>query len=197
MYDYPYQAQMMNAGYSGGQYGYLNSGYGYQAPANYGVRPQMSPQAMPMSQSYASNPSVPKNIEWVEGQVGAIAFPMPSGWPANYPIALWDNTKPVIYWKSWNQMGAPNQLVEIPYTMPNNNSASMLPVGQSGDAGMSEHETPDMSQYVTRQDFDALRNEIRNMSGAANNGNSTANGNMNGGNGGNGNRGGNRNGQYA
>ena len=182
--------------------GYMAGYYNNQNPMSYMAQPvmqqpvsQMMSPTMPMQQSYMATQGAPKNMEWVEGQVGAIAYQMPAGWPANFPIALWDNTKPVIYWKSWNQMGVPNQLVEIPYTMPNNNPA--LPEGNSGTSA------PDMSQYVTRSDFDELRQEIRNMNQSGNRGTnmvssgSNQNGSMNG-NGGNvngsnnGSRGGNR-----
>lgn len=188
---------------------YMQGYYNNSNPMSYMTQPvvqqpvsQMMPPAMPMQQSYGMGQGTPKNMEWVEGQVGAIAFQMPQGWPANFPIALWDNTKPVIYWKSWNQMGVPNQLIEIPYTMPNSNM-SMLPDGnQNRGNAMSGTAQPDMSQYVTKDDLDELRKEVRNMNqsgnhygnqnGSMNTGNGASGNNGNNGNVNNGNRGGNR-----
>lgn len=103
-------------------------------------------------QSYNQNT---KFMEWVEGEVGAKAFQMPVGCPANTPIPLWDSTSQKIYLKSWNQMGKANELVELPYEIKGPQNMFMLPENTSGK---------DMSQYVTRQDFDELKDEIKNLS---------------------------------
>ena len=114
-----------------------------------------------------------KAMEWVEGEVGARAYQMPSGWPVNTPIALWDSTDTVIYLKSVNAIGMPNPLQKLKYTIEEP-PAAML---QSGA------QAPDMSQYVTKQDLDAFRQELKNMQRT-----SQHNENQNG----NGNRGGSR-----
>lgn len=129
-------------------------------------------------QSYSPQPQVQSPVramEWVEGEIGAIAYQMPPGWPANTPIPLWDNKSTTIFLKSWNQMGVPNPLQRIPYTLPEQGS---LPDTQHSGAT-----APDMSQYVTKQDLESLRQELRSMQ---------QNGNRNGNQNGNGNRGGDR-----
>ena len=154
-------------------------------PVNYAN--QMGYSAMPMQQnqqSYASAPvqQGPKMMEWVEGEVGAKAFQMPNGWPANSPIPLWDSTDTVIYLKSWGPMGIPNPLQKLRSEMPDQQNQALLMNGNSGAQGNQQ----DMSQYVTKQDFEQLRNEIRSMNQSGNN----QNGNNSGQNGQN--RGGNR-----
>lgn len=139
--------------------------------------PQMQ-QPMQAPQQNFSQAAGPKMMEWVEGEVGAKAFQMPNGWPANSPIPLWDSTDTVIYLKSWGPMGIPNPLQKLRYEMPEQQNQPLLQGGNSGSA------QPDMSQYVTKQDLEDLRKELRNIRGAGNNQNGSNNGQ-------NGNRGGN------
>ena len=147
-------------------------------PTNYGMQPQM-----PAQQSYApaQQNQGPRMMEWVEGEVGAKAFQMPNGWPANSPIPLWDSTDTVIYLKSWGPMGIPNPLQKLRYEMPEQQNTPLLSSGMSG-----ETKQPDMSQYVTKQDLEEMiRKEVRAMAPQP-----VASQNQNGTN--NGNRGGNR-----
>lgn len=108
----------------------------------------------PYQQSYNSNP---RPMDWVEGEVGAKAFQMPAGWPVNTPIALWDSTEKRIFLKSWNQMGMANQMQELTYEMKD------PPIVIEGVSGK------DMSNYVTKEDFEELKREIRNLSNNRNN----------------------------
>ena len=126
---------------------YMNQGYGQ----------------MPMQQSYmpAQQSQGPKMMEWVEGEVGAKAFQMPNGWPANSPIPLWDSTDTVIWLKSWGPMGIPNPMQRLKYEMPEQNNQERL---MSGNSGAAE---PDMSQYVTKADLEEIRKELKNIAGSA------------------------------
>ena len=121
----------------------------------YAYAPQ--PQMQQVSQNYGPG------IIWVDGEVGAKAFQMPPGWPANVPIALWDTNEYVIYLKSINQMGMPNPLEKIPYTR-GNQVAGYLPSGGQSTQASGEH-----ADYMTREDFgkafDELKNEMREMMG--------------------------------
>ena len=119
--------------------------------AYYNNYPQY-PYAYP--QSYSSNI---ESMKWVEGEVGAKAFQMPPGWPAETPIALWDNSEKKIYLKSWNAMGMPNQIQELIYEIKEK-PAPALPGNVSGST--------QSTQYVTREDFDQLKEEIQNLSKA-------------------------------
>lgn len=110
-----------------------------QVPTGYNPIPQqMQPQ----------QPSI-KAMEWVEGEVGAKAFQMPQGWPVNTPIPLWDSTDTVIYLKSWNQMGIPNQMQKLKYEMPQQNQPAMLQSGQPAP------------EYVTKQDLEHMMEEMK------------------------------------
>lgn len=60
--------------------------------------------------SAAMQPQQTQGLIWVDGEVGAKAYQLPPGWPANTPLALWDTNDTVIYLKSTNQMGMPNPL---------------------------------------------------------------------------------------
>lgn len=133
-------------------YANINPGM-WQAPVS-------SMPQMPMQQ-------VPRTMEWVTGKAGAQAYPMPNGFPPNQWLPLWDDQDTMIYLKSWNQMGAANPLYEIRYSVAET-PMNVLPESRSGDSG------PDMSQYVTKDDFEQLRNEIRklNQNGSRNGNNS-------------------------
>lgn len=137
------------------------------------------PQQMPIQQSFAQAPvsQSPKIMEWVEGEVGAKAYQMPNGWPANSPIPLWDSTDTVIWLKSWGPMGIPNPLQRIPYTLPDQQNKALLTAGNSGNSGANEQ--LDMSQYVTKQDLEKIRNEMMNALSSASNNNGNS-GNYNG-----------------
>lgn len=113
----------------------------------YGQYPYMYQQ----NQSYSTNNI--KSMEWVDGEVGAKAFQMPQGWPAETPIVLWDNSEKKIYLKSWNQMGMPNPMQELEYEIKERTNPALLPGNISGDT----------NQYVTKEDFDQFKEELRNM----------------------------------
>ena len=92
-----------------------------------------------------------KAMEWVEGEVGAKAYQMPQGWPANQPIPLWDSTDTVIFLKSWSPMGIPNPMQKIHYEMPE--SQSLL----SGAANPQV----DTTRFATKEDMQQLKEELK------------------------------------
>lgn len=150
-------------------------------PASYlqTAYPNMNPGYIPTTvQMQQSGQQGPKMMEWVEGEVGAKAYQIPNGWPANSPIPLWDSTDTVIWLKSWGPMGIPNPMQKLRYEMPENQNQAMLTNGQSGSS-----EPPDMSQYVTRKDLEEIiRKELRELRGNNQNGSNNAqNGNRGGG----------------
>ena len=115
------------------------------------------PQYPYYQQSFAQNNM--ESIKWVDGEIGAKAFQMPQGWPPETPIALWDNSEKRIWLKSWNAMGMPNPMQEINYTIKEKTNPTLLPT--SGDA----------QQYATKEDFDQLKEEIRNITRSMQNNN--------------------------
>lgn len=170
----------------GQMYGYGNNmygnGYGQMYPAQ---SYQMTPP-----QSYAPAQGQGQGIDWVDGEAAARAMQLPAGVTQH---AMWDINEPVIYLKSVNQMGMPNPLRKIRYTMED--------VQQSG-AGQSqamltggtepEHTAPDMGQYlrkdeangfVKKDDLERMKTELmESIQGisAASNGNTTARRNVKG-----------------
>ncbi len=128
---------------------------------------QMGYSTMPLQQPTVPQPQVQpqlKAMEWVEGEVGAKAFQMPQGWPANQPIVLWDSTDTVIWLKSWGPMGIPNPMQKLKYVMPEQQSQSYLMSGASDmNQNVSGSGQQDMSNYATKDDIAQLRDEVRQM----------------------------------
>jgi len=112
----------------------------------------------PTYQSYQPSQNV-KSMEWVDGKVGAQAYQMPQGWPAETPIVLWDSAEKKIYLKSWNSVGMANPLQELEYEIKERTNPALLPSNISGD----------MSHYVTKEDLEQLKQEIKNMMNNRNN----------------------------
>ena len=123
-------------------------------PWNYsGVGQQMYPQypqSMPNTQQ-TSQTTQTGGLIWVDGEVGAKAYQMPAGWPANTPIDLWDTNDTVIYLKSVNPMGMPNPLQKAHYTLEEYKSATP---GRSGDTGA------DMNEYVRKDELEKMKTEL-------------------------------------
>lgn len=118
------------------------SSYSYQAPGMMPIQPvQQAPVQAPMQ----------SNVIGVDGEIGAKAYPIPNG--STGPIALWDTSDNVIYLRHFNAAGMPLPLKKLRYV--EEEPMQMLP-GQSGSV--------DTSQFVTKADFEQLRQEIRQMS---------------------------------
>lgn len=131
--------------------------YNYYGNAIYPNANWNVPQSMGYPQQqyqYAQQSAQQHGMIGVDGEVGAKAYQMPQGWPANVPIPLWDTNEQIIYLKSINQMGMPNPLQKLKYTIEDQQYQSMLPSGASNQAG---------PEYVTKSDFEDLKNELRDM----------------------------------
>lgn len=151
-----------------------------------GMQMPQAPAMMPQ-QSAMQQPQL-KAMEWVEGEVGAKAFQMPPNWPANQPIPLWDSTDTIIWLKSWGPMGIPNPMQKLKYVMPEQQGQNYLMSGNQENMNQSGH-APDMTQFATKDDIAALRDEVIRMRQSGNNQNGSSN---NGGNQNGQNRGGNK-----
>lgn len=139
--------------------GYMNP-YNVGNTWNSGINPYGSYGTVmqPMPQSYAPAPqSMPmsSNVIPVDGEVGAKAYMVPNG--STGPIALWDTNDNVIYLRTFNAAGMPNPLKKLRYV--EEEPVNVLPSGQSGTA-----QSVDTSKFATKDDFESLRNEIRQMS---------------------------------
>ncbi len=126
-------------------------------PASYAYPISGYHPSMPQ-QSYSPQPTqqVQQGIIWVDGEVGAKAYQMPAGWPVGTPIPLWGTNDQGIYLKSMNQMGMPNPLQKIHYQMEEmQQSQQALPV--NGTVSESH------ADYVTKDDLNAMRDEIKEL----------------------------------
>ena len=128
-------------------------------PANYqptwgysGVGQQMYPQYQQAQMSSAQQPNQQSGhgLIWVDGEVGAKAYQIPAGWPANQPIALWDTNDTIIYLKSTNPMGMPNPLQKAKYTLEGTKSGE----ANQGFSGAAE------PGYATKEDLKQMKQEI-------------------------------------
>jgi len=116
--------------------------------------------------SYAAPQQQPVGIVWVDGEVGAKAYQLPAGWPVNAPMPLWDTNDTIIYLKSTNQMGMPNPIQKVRYTMeeqPRMSAAmqsnnQMLP---SGNSYQDNQQAPDMSEYVRKDELNQMKEELK------------------------------------
>ena len=88
---------------------------------------------------------------------------MPQGWPPETPIVLWDNSEKKIYLKSWNQMGMPNPMQELVYEIKERTNPALLPGNISGDN----------PNYVTKEDLEHFKQELRSMMQNTNRGGAT------------------------
>ena len=127
-----------------------------------GVGQQMYPQ-YPQSAAAPQTPAQGQTggmgLKWVDGEIGAKAYQMPAGWPANQPIALWDTNDTVIYLKSINPMGMPNPLQKAHYRLEGGNTGEKSE-GYSGDA------KPDMTGYVRKEDMERMKQELMDAIGS-------------------------------
>ena len=131
----------------------------YQGNWGYsGVGQQMYPQyQQSMAQANQQVQQGQQNsmgLKWVDGEVGAKAYQLPQGWPANQPIALWDTNDTVIYLKSINPMGMPNPLQKARYTLEGGNPGEKSQ-GYSGDT-----ERRDAGEYVKKEDMERMKQEL-------------------------------------
>jgi len=132
--------------------------WGYSGTVGQQMYPQYQSQSMAqMPQAAQAMQQGTPGLIWVDGEVGAKAYQLPQGWPANQPIALWDTNDTVIYLKSTNPMGMPNPLQRARYELEGMKSGEKTR-GYSGDA--EKHEAPDMSEYVKKTDLDRMKQDL-------------------------------------
>lgn len=110
--------------------------------------------------AYGQGQQSAPGIIWVDGEVGAKAYQIPAGWPANTPLPLWDTNDTVIYLKSFNPVGMPNPLQKIHYRMEEQASGMSCAAGPM-QAALPSGEREPSPTYVTRDELDRLKEELR------------------------------------
>ena len=131
-----------------------------------GVGQQMYPQYQ--QSAMAQQPQIQQTqseygLIWVDGEVGAKAYQIPAGLPANQPIALWDTNDTVIYLKSTNPMGMPNPLQKAHYRLEGGNSGERTQ-GFSGDE--KQPSEIDTSMFVKKEDMERMKQDLMDAIGA-------------------------------
>lgn len=130
------------------------------------------PAQQPMPQSYAPPQQQQQDdMKWVEGELGAKMFQMPPGWPTNKVIMLWDTTDTNIFFKSWGPMGIPNPIQKIHYVMGTQQNEQQFLSGANVNQNAGQQIDPNM--FVTKNEFDQLRNDIKELMNNANNNNAS------------------------
>ena len=109
-----------------------------------------------MAQSYTPQPAQTQGLQWVDGEVGAKAYQMPAGWPANTPIALWDTNDTIIYLKSINPMGMPNPIQKAYYQLEEKRGTMSGRGEERGKAWDEEMK----AMYASKEEIKELREEI-------------------------------------
>lgn len=137
--------------------------YGQMYGNSYGqnMYPQQIQPTQPMQQSYGQAFTIKGEIEWVDGEVGAKAYQIPAG--MTKPVALWDTNDTVIYLKSMNPYGIPNPIKKIHYQMEEDGPQKRQEQGrlESGDTAPTQQPAQDMSEYVRKDDLEAMKSELK------------------------------------
>lgn len=117
---------------------------------------------MQTTQSTAVTPTPINYMISVDGEQAARAWQMPAGVVPGTIIPLFDVDGVHVYFKSTNAYGQLNPLRKAKVVME---EEPALPAGQS----MEAPQMPDMSGFVTKDDLNELRKEIRGMLAPRNN----------------------------
>ena len=96
-----------------------------------------------------------QGIKWVDGEAEAKGTPIPNG---ASQFAMWDINEPIIYIKSLNQMGMPNPMQKARYKLEQKEQSHNMSNGMSRD-----EEKQNDSQYVTKSDFEQMKNELKEL----------------------------------
>lgn len=164
---------------------------GYTNPYTVGTayfNPYTQPQIpqVPMSGAQQN----PQYMIQVDGEMAARAWQAPSNLPPRTMIPLWDYDGEHVYFKSVDEYGRMNPMRKGRVIFED--EQRNLPQGQSqqmsGNEQLSPTPGPDMSKFVTKDDLNNLKEELRemmsqrqNVSGGINN-LSSSQGNQNGSN---------------
>lgn len=116
-----------------------------QAPQQPMPAPQV-PQPQPQSQSqYPSS----DNIVWVQGEVGALAYPQPA---PGHSVLLMDSEDSRFFIKSTDQYGRPLPLRKFRFGEETEESGPKNLLQTNGNSGRAP--TIDTSNFVTREEMD-------------------------------------------
>ena len=150
-------------------------------PIGYPYMQQQMPYGMqqPAYQyTYAPQQAAPNQyMITVDGEVGARAWQMPMNLPPNTVVPLWDVDGEHIYFRTIDAYGRLNPLRKGRIVMEQ--ETQVLPQGQSGDSQPAQQAPQiDTGNFVTKDEFQELKQMIQNLSNQNQNRNRNANQNM-------------------
>jgi hypothetical protein len=129
---------------------------------NPGLFPATYANPYMMQNSYSAPMQQPSTFMYtVDGEQAARAWQMPAGVAPGTVIPLFDVDGEHVYFKSTDAYGRLNPLRKGRVVLE---EVPQLPQGASGDAPAQ-----DMSQFVTKDDLNELKKELRNMMAPRNN----------------------------
>jgi len=96
----------------------------------------------------------------VDGELAARAWQIPNNLPPNTIIPLWDLDGQHVYFKSVDAYGRMNPIKKGKIVFEEDSAPANLPNVSQQSAPV---EIPDMSKYLTKEDFESFRTEIKNM----------------------------------
>lgn len=124
---------------------------------NYGMTQATQPQYQQQQTQQQTGGMI-----WIDGEIGAKAYQLPAGWPVNTPLPLWDTNDTVIYLKSVNQMGIPNPIQKIHYTLEGqtHENQKLMSGMNSGESEPVDPSPRGMEAFATKKDLEKIRQEI-------------------------------------
>lgn len=96
----------------------------------------------------------------VDGELAARAWQIPNNLPPNTIIPLWDLDGQHVYFKSVDAYGRMNPIKKGRIVFDEDSTPTNLPNVSQQSAPV---EIPDMSKYLTKEDFEGFKTEIKNM----------------------------------
>lgn len=123
-------------------------------PQSYGPSFQQSQQSFAPQQSYAPQPQMNSGINWVQGEIGAKAYPVAPG----NSVLLMDSDGQYFYIKSADMTGMP-QLRRYSYQEVIDEPMK-LEDKQSHQTGPQEYDT---SKFAPREEMKELQEEIKTL----------------------------------
>lgn len=156
----------------------------YQGYPAYSAYPANSYQQQYSQNAYMQQPIQPyqqsqtqvQGICWVDGEIGAKAQALPAGWPANAPFPMWDTNDQIIYLKSINQMGMPNPIQKLHYTIDDVPKPPLMQQSRAALPNGSMEAMPDMGDYVRRDELEQIKQELKTAMTSANSDRGNSNG---------------------
>jgi hypothetical protein len=139
----------------------------YNYYPNYYNVPSWQPINSYPQQSFALPVNNQQFMIQVDGEIGAKAWQPQSALPPNTVIPLWDFDGIHVYFKSTDGYGRMNPIRKAKVIFED--EAQNLPSNVSGSeehqnvSGAQSIEFPDMSKYVTKEDLESLKADLRSM----------------------------------